>query len=142
MQSLLNSRVRTLAGVWILFAASTFAAGQGTHTIAAGGGYTYGRTNVVPGSNCFSFNGATAEMQFLVGPHLAILANVTGAHSSGITLDGYALTQTTFMGGFRYFPVVSGRILPFGDAMLGLAHASGSLSPSQTAYGSSNALGA
>lgn len=54
----------------------------------------------------------------------------------GVFAAGYGLTLTAFTGGVRYLPPVGhSRIQPFGQALVGGAHASGSLaSPPNPAY--------
>ena len=77
-------------------------------------------------------------MQFRLSSHLSLLGDVTVTHQGGVTVNQYDLTQTIFAGGVRYFPT-SGhlKIRPFGDVLLGDAHARGTLSPENTGYGGS-----
>ena len=109
-----------------------------THSLDAGAAYTYVRTNLLPGCDCFSTNGGSGQVQFRLTSHLSLLADITVTHSAGVTVNQYDLTQTIFAGGVRYFPT-SGylKIQPFGDVLLGGAHAGGTLSPANTGYGRS-----
>jgi outer membrane immunogenic protein len=121
--------------------AAQSSAPQQDHPITVGANYTYVRTNLLPGCECFNMNGGGAQFEYGLRPHLALLADFTGTHSSGITRDGYDLTQFTFAGGIRYRPSLGfGRLRPFGDLLLGAAHATGTLSPGNTGYGSSTAF--
>ncbi len=113
-----------------------------TGSVAAGVQFDYGYANLVQGCNCFNLYGGAAQVQFGLAPHLFLLGDVTVARQSALTPDGYALTESTYMGGVRYSPLASRRRLqPFGDVLLGLAHAGGSLAPSRTGYGNSNTFG-
>jgi outer membrane immunogenic protein len=114
------------------------ASAQERGTLAVGGGYTYVRANLVPGCGCFGMNGGSAEFNATLALHFKAIADVTATHAGGLTPDGYSLTQTTFMGGIRYDHHLSLRMVPFGDAAFGLAHASGTLAPAQTGYGKAN----
>ena len=67
-------------------------------SLAAAVGFDYGRANLVQGCNCFNLYGGSAEVQFGVARHLFVLGDVTGERQSGLTPDGYSLTQTTYMG--------------------------------------------
>ncbi len=111
---------------------------QQSHPIEIGASYTYVRTNILPGCDCFNTYGGSGEVQFGLSHHFALLGDVTATHQGDITRDHYALTQTTFTAGLRYFPSLQrARLQPFGDLLLGGAHAGGSLSPENTGEGSS-----
>ena len=109
-----------------------------THSLDVGAAYTYVRTNLLPGCDCFSTNGGSGQVQFRLSSRLSLLGDVTVTHHGGVTVNQYDLTQTIFTGGLRYFPT-SGhlKIRPFGDVLLGGAHAGGTLSPANTGYGGS-----
>lgn len=114
-------------------------AAQQSHPVDIGGTFTYVRTNIVSGCNCFDTFGGSGEVQIGLSPHLAILGDVTATHKGDITAAHYALTQTVFTAGLRYTPVAASlrfHIQPFGDLLVGGAYTSGSLSPSNTGYGS------
>jgi len=129
-----------LAAVLVLFGMRSSAAQQ-QHSLSVGVNYTYVRTNLVPNCNCFGLNGGGAELQFQFRPHFALLADVTATHRGDITTNHYDLTQVTYAGGLRYFPLASSRQLrPFGDLLFGGTHASGSLSPDNTGFGGANAF--
>jgi peptidoglycan-associated lipoprotein len=110
-------------------------------SVTAGVAFDFDRANLVAGCNCFGLYGGSATAQFGVTNHIALLGSVAGVRQSGLTPDGYALTETTYLGGLRVFPLARpGKLKLFGDAEFGLAHAGGSLSPAKTGYGSANAF--
>jgi outer membrane immunogenic protein len=124
------------AALALLAAVPTVA--QQEHPISVGANYTYVRTNLLPGCSCFGMNGGGAQFEYGLRPHLSVIADFTATHHGGITPDNYALTQFTFAGGLRYRLLPErARINPFGEVLFGGAHASGSLSPSNTGLGSS-----
>ncbi len=110
-----------------------------SHTVDLGLSYTYLRSNILPGCNCVSLNGASAEAGVALIPRLRALADLTLVHRGGITPDGYALTQITYTFGVRVFPLRPGaKLQPFSEVLLGGAHASGTLAPLSTGTGTSN----
>jgi hypothetical protein len=130
-----------LVTMTMLLGLSHAASAQTERSLSVGGGYTFVRTNVLPGCNCVGLQGGSAELQYHFVPHLAALADVTVAHRSGITPDGYSLTQSTYALGLRYWPTQPrARLRPFADLSLGAAHASGNLSPGNVFGGSSTAF--
>ena len=118
------------------------ASAQHTRPFDLGATYTYTRTNILPGCSCVSLNGGSAEAQYRFTRHLAALADFSAGQRSGITPDGYSLTQFTYTAGLRYFPLrPAARLRPFAEASIGGAHAGGTLSPSRSGVGgSSNAF--
>ena len=123
-------------------AATPVLAQKGTtqgHPVDLGLSYTYLRSNILPGCSCVSLNGGSAEAGVALMPHLQALADLTLVHRGGITPDGYALTQLTYTFGLRVFPSRPGaKLQPFGEVLLGGAHASGTLAPLSTGIGTSN----
>ena len=116
----------------------TSTANAQSHPLDVGATYTYVRTNLLPGCDCFSTNGGSGQVQFRLSSHLSLLGDVTATHHGGVTVNQYDLTQTIFAGGVRYFPLINhSRIRPFGDVLIGGAHAGGTLSPANTGYGGS-----
>ena len=142
MQAFLyRTRLGTLLAMGVCFLAFSFpVAAQSAHPISLGAGYTYVRTNILPGCNCTSLQGGVAQLQYSFVPHFAALADFTAVHGSGITPDSYSLTQFAYTFGVRYWPAKPGtRLSPFAEALGGVAHASGTLSPASTGLGSSTA---
>jgi outer membrane immunogenic protein len=130
-----------VSAIALAFFASRPSAAQQEHPLSIGANYTYVRTNVVPGCDCFSMNGGGAQIEYGLRPHLSLLGDFTATHQGGITPDNYDLTQFTFAGGIRYRSALSfHRIQPFGDLLFGVAHTTGSLSPDNTGFGSSTAF--
>jgi hypothetical protein len=124
-----------------LAAAQALPSGPQVHTVEIGGSYTYLRTNLLPGCNCFALNGGDLQLSIGLNRQLQAVADAGAFHRGGITPDGYALTQITYTFGLRYFPTPARRLRPFAEALLGGAHALGSLSPANNAIGgSSNAF--
>lgn len=123
----------------VLAFASVMAYGQNAHPLSIGASYTYVRSNILPGCSCFSLNGGSAEVQLGLTPHLALMGDATVVHKGGITPDGYTLTQLSYVGGLRFTPTKpKSRVSPFVEAAAGGANAFGSLSPSQTGFGSNS----
>ena len=92
--------------------------------------YTYMHSNAPPGGcGCFSLNGASVAYAWAVKPgRFALMGDITVDHAGGIGASGYALTLSTFTLGGRYIlPMKSSPLQPFGEALAGLAHSSGTL---------------
>ena len=109
------------------------------HAVDFGLSYTYLRSNILPGCNCVSLQGGSAEAGVAIVPRRQALADLTVVHKGGITPDGYALTQLTYTFGVRVFPTPARmRLQPFGEVLAGGAHVSGTLAPQSTGAGASN----
>ena len=110
---------------------STKADDQKLRRYEVGADYSYVRSNAPPGGcTCFNLNGANGT--FLAGlgskGSFAIVGDVGFEHGSGISSSGYTLTMTTFAGGVRYrLPVGAHDVQPYGQALAGIAHTSGTL---------------
>ena len=92
--------------------------------------YTYLRSNAPPGGcTCFSLNGGSASFAWPIGnTNFAIVGDLDVAHTGSIAKSGYDLTLTSFTAGARYrFRFRSSALVPFGQVLVGAAHASGSL---------------
>jgi outer membrane immunogenic protein len=108
-----------------------------------GAGYTYVRTNAPAGDcGCFSMNGANGWVEFHLGHGVAIVGELAVQHAGNIANTGADLTLTSFLAGPRYTVHAFGRLQPFAQVLLGGAHASGGLSPSNSGFGSSNSFAA
>ena len=96
--------------------------------------YTYLHSNELPAGNAsINLNGGSATFALPLRSHdLSLVADVTAAHSGGITASGYSLTLATYTGGVRYSPRFLQSVRPYGQALFGVAHSSGSLVQSQT----------
>ncbi len=106
--------------------------------------YSYLRSNAPPGGcGCFNLNGGSAEFAWPTAIRgVALVGNVTASHANNIGSSNTSLTLSSFTGGARYSPALKpSRYQPFGQVLVGLAHASGSLVQGQAAS-SSNAFAA
>jgi peptidoglycan-associated lipoprotein len=92
-------------------------------------GYTYVRSNAPPAQcDCFSLNGGSVSVAQPWGSgHLAGVFDATVTHGSGIGPGKYDLTLASFTEGVRYRPFLRPRWDPFGQILVGVASASGSL---------------
>jgi hypothetical protein len=116
--------------------AAASASAQQPHPLSLGANYTYVRTNVLPGSSCYSLNGGGVQAQIGWTTHLSGIADITVTHKGGITPDGYSLTQLTYTGGARYSPqVTASPVKLFGEIKVGGTNAFGTLSPSRSGIG-------
>ena len=92
--------------------------------------YNYIRTNAPPGGcGCFSMEGGDTWLAFNFAKSFAAVAQGGVATASGIGGIGANLTLVTYEFGPRYSLRLSNRIVPFGQALFGGVHASGSLAP-------------
>lgn len=78
---------------------------------------------------CFSPQGGSASLAVpLHGRRFFLAGDVSAGHAGSISGHGYDLTLTTFTAGLRYRPGLSfGPLAPFGQVLVGGAHAGGSL---------------
>jgi outer membrane immunogenic protein len=93
-------------------------------------GYSYVRSNAPPGGcTCFNQNGGSAEFAWpLRASQFAVVGDVTATYAGGIAGGGYGLTMSTYTAGMRYVPNIGHSALkPFGQVLVGLGHASGTL---------------
>lgn len=129
----------------VLFAA-TATPGQQT-TIDVGGvlpsrldlaaGYNFIRANAPPAScNCFNMNGGFVSAEFHLSSRFGVVGEFTGEHSSKISSLGQDLTLTTYTFGPR-ISLAHVRYTPYGEFLLGGAHAGNSYFPSGTSGSSS-----
>jgi peptidoglycan-associated lipoprotein len=121
---------------------SALADAQDVPLAEAGADYNYVHTNAPPGGcGCFSMNGGDGWLAYNFSQSFAAVALVSGQHASNIAGSGADLTLTSYLFGPRYSWRKSGRFVPFGQLLLGGAHASGSFAPGSAGYpGSSNAF--
>jgi peptidoglycan-associated lipoprotein len=93
-------------------------------------GYTYLHSNAPPGGcGCFNLNGGSASFAWAIKPgKWDLVGDVVSGHGSNISAAGYGLTLSAFTAGVRYLPPFRHSSLqPFGQALLGMAHSSGTL---------------
>jgi len=104
--------------------------------------YSYLRTNAPPAQcGCFSLNGGSISVaQPFRSGRFAFVFDATVSHGSEIGTGGYDLTLSTFTGGVRYRPRPRARWNPFGEVLVGVAHATGSLVDGATPAANDSAL--
>ena len=107
-----------------------------------GGEYSFVNTNAPPGGcGCFSMNGGTGWFAYNLFPNLAVIGEIGGEYASNIDHTSADLTLTSFLGGVRYSRRWFEEMAPFGQLLLGGAHASGVLTPTSSGRsGSANAF--
>jgi len=116
--------------------ASTAPAAQSPRRVELALDYTFIHSNAPPGGcGGFNMNGGSATFAWPVkSGHFAIVGdlNIDGS-ASGNTASGFNLTLGAYTVGTRYLPPVHHfPIQPFGQALFGAAHASGSLVKGKT----------
>jgi peptidoglycan-associated lipoprotein len=93
-------------------------------------GYSYLHSNAPPGGcGCFNLNGGSGTFAWPVKPgSFALVGDVTAVHAGAAAGTGDNLTLSAFTAGARYLPRL-GRwpVQPYGQALVGLAHSSGTL---------------
>ena len=104
-----------------------------------GANYNYVRTNAPPGDcGCFSMNGGSGWFGYNFGRGLGLLGEVGSQYASNINSTTADLTLTSFLVGPRFAWHRGHRIAPFGEVLVGGAHASGALTSGRS--GSENAF--
>jgi outer membrane immunogenic protein len=105
---------------------------QSDDNLEIGANYIYIRTNAPPaGCGCFSLNGGAAWVGYNFRGNLALIGEVSGSGASNIEGTTGSLKLTSFLAGLRYSRHHS-RLAPFGQVLLGGAHASGELTPNSS----------
>ena len=141
MQKLVHRLIVTTAfGSCLLLSPRAWA--QVPSKMEAGVDYNYVHTNAPPGGcGCISMNGGDGWFAYYLTGSFAAIAQISAQHASNIGGVGADLTFTSYLFGPRYSRRVTKRLLPFGQVLIGGAHASGSLAPGSSGIaGSSNAF--
>jgi outer membrane immunogenic protein len=116
---------------------SVAAAAQGVSRAEAAFTYDWVHTNAPPsGCGCFSMNGGSGSFALRLAPSFSAVGEVGATTNGNVNSTGDGLTLIDFLGGGRYMPHFRSRLMPFGQVLVGGAHASGSLSPGQLGIGS------
>jgi len=94
--------------------------------------YSYLRSNAPPGGcDCFNLNGGSATFAWSLKPggSLALVGDITAAHAGSIASSGYDLTLSSYTAGARYRLKLRQQpsLQPFGQVLVGVAHAGGGL---------------
>jgi outer membrane immunogenic protein len=103
--------------------------------------YTYIHSNAPPGGcGCFNLNGGSATFAWPLGrDNWQVVGDVSVATTSSITSAAEGLTLSAYTVGARYrLRLHTPALHPYGQALVGLAHSSGSLVQGQN-QGASNA---
>jgi peptidoglycan-associated lipoprotein len=96
-----------------------------------GADYNYVRANGPPGGcGCFSMNGGNVWAGYRLSDSFSAVAEFSAQQAGNINGSGEDLTLFSYLFGPRYTLRKSERWLPFGQVLLGGAHASGSFEPS------------
>ena len=108
-----------------------------------GAGYDFVHTNAPPsGCGCFSMNGGTASVAWRVRPAFDVAGEFNGTNNGNIRATGRSLVLLTYLAGPRYrYVAKSARVVPYGQVLVGGAHASGGLYASGTANSFAMAIG-
>jgi peptidoglycan-associated lipoprotein len=93
------------------------------------------RSNAPPGGcGCINLNGGSATFAWPIKPGgaLALVGDITAAHAGSISSTGKSLTLSSYTAGAHYRLKLghspnSSSWQPFGQALIGLAHSSGTL---------------
>ena len=99
--------------------------------------YNYVHSNAPPGGcGCFSLNGGNASAAWFIGPHVALVADIGSAYTNKATSSGLDLTLTNYLFGARVpYRVRGSRFEVFGQGLIGVAHAGGTLAPTNAGGG-------
>lgn len=101
---------------------------QNSDRMELGAGYSYVHTNAPPGDcGCFSMNGGSGWFAYHFMDGLAAAADFSSEHASNIDGTSAGLTLTSYLVGPRYSWHYGQRVSPFGQVLLGGAHADGGL---------------
>ena len=129
-------------GLGYCFLAVTAATAQGAPVVELGADYNYVRANAPPdGCGCFSMHGANGWFAYNVTHSFAVVAEVSSQRRVrhqrlGRRPDPHLLLVRATLQLAR-----SGHFAPFGQVLLGGAHASGSFASNSSGFaGSSNAF--
>ena len=149
MRKLIFVRKKTLAFLLLALGFSPAAAppalaqsAYSGHSLDVGLDYNYVRTNLPAGGcGCFALNGGSAWVAFNFSRSLGIVGEIASQDASNISGSSADLTLTSFLAGPRYRRTMGGHFGPFAQALLGGAHAGGSLAPGSPGLpGSANAF--
>jgi outer membrane immunogenic protein len=133
--------IALLSAVAALLLNPSGALAQASDHLELGASYIGVRTNAPPGGcGCFFMNGGAGWIAYKLGAGVAVVGELGSSYASNIDATTASLTLTSFMGGPRY-SWRHGKLAPFGQVLLGGAHASGGLTPDSAGKdGSSNAF--
>ncbi|HTW49117.1 MAG TPA: hypothetical protein VMD92_14290 [Acidobacteriaceae bacterium] len=88
------------------------------------------RTNPSPsGCGCFWMEGAKAEANAPLAPHVSVVAELAGEHAGSINSAGESLSLVTYLFGPRYTFTPRSRTVVFGQFLVGGVHGFDALFP-------------
>lgn len=116
-----------VAAILICLGGSGWAAAQSLERMELGANYSFVRTNAPPGDcGCFSMNGGSGWIAYNFKHGIALVGEVGSEHASEIDGTTAGLTMSSYLAGPRYSRRL-GFLAPFGQVLLGGAHAEGDL---------------
>jgi hypothetical protein len=106
-------------------------------------GYTFLHANAPPGQcGCFSANGGYGSVVYNLPRGFAIVADLGAVHASNIAGTNQSITVFNYLFGPRYnFHQVSGRIMPYAQALGGGSRETSSYAAVQDVNGAAFSLG-
>jgi hypothetical protein len=99
------------------------------------GGYSYLRSNTVANGPAFNLNGGSASLAYNVSNWLGLAGDFGVYHQGNVAGSGLSLTLSSYQVGPRLSWRKNGHLVPFGQALFGAGHASGSLYTSSLGTG-------
>jgi outer membrane immunogenic protein len=95
------------------------------NTFDVAGGFTVIRANEGPGyCGCFFMNGGSAEFSIKNSHNISFVTNFGYTSQTNINNNDRNLALMTVLEGVRYSHDRGGRFIPFGEALIGIAHTS------------------
>jgi hypothetical protein len=103
--------------------------------------YDWVHTNAPPADcGCFHLNGGSVAFAYRLTPKWAGVAEAGAVANTNVNATHHDLGLVDFLAGGRFTYANHSRFQPFGQILVGDAHAAGGLSPSQIGVGSSDAF--
>ncbi len=128
-----------LAVALLLPASAAFA--QFPKPAEAGLNYNYVHSNAPPsGCGCFSMQGTSGWVAFDFPRSFSLVGEIGMQRASNVLGSSKDLTLVSYSAGPRYTWHQQARIAPFGQALIGGAHASGSYSPNANGLSGANSF--
>jgi outer membrane immunogenic protein len=133
---------KTVTPLLLLLGFTAASPAQNASLVDAGVDYNYVRTNLPAGGcGCFALNGGSGWVAFNLNRSIGIVGEIASQGASNISGSAADLTLTSFLAGLRYRWPDRRRLAPFGQGLVGGAHAGGSLAPGSSGLpGSANAF--
>ena len=112
-----------------LFALGTAQAAQAQDTpkVEVFGGYSYMRANTVISGTLLNLNGVSGSVAYNVNNWLGVAGDLGVYHQGSVTGNGLSLTLSSYQFGPRFSLRKDKHLVPFGQVLLGVGHAGGTL---------------